>query len=199
MPDPTQHLGLLIIDMQDGFLKVIPERESLIRRCCFAVQAAELLGVAVAATEQLPAKLGGTSAALTECWGTHTPVFEKKAFSALEADGLTRWIQANQIDHLLLAGIESSICIYQTALQALSQETGVTLLSDCIGERRPEDRSAVFQQLLAMDAHILPSETIFYSLLGDAGHPQFRAFTRLVKPPESGGAADYQPAGKPAQ
>ena len=181
MSSPTQHLGLLVIDLQDGFLKAIPQREPLIRRCCFAVQAAELLGVAVAATEQLPAKLGGTTAALADCWGANTPVFEKSAFSALEADGLARWIEANQLDHLLLAGIETSICVYQTALQALSQEIGVTLLSDCIAERRPEDRSAVLQQLLAMDAHILPSETIFYSLLGDAGHPQFREFTRLVK------------------
>lgn len=181
MSDPTQHLGLLIIDMQDGFLKAIPRREALVQRCCFAARAAELLGVAVAATEQLPAKLGSTTKALTDAWGSETPVFEKSAFSALEADGLSRWIEANQIDHLLLAGIEAPICIYQTALQALSEEIGVTLLSDCIGERRAEDRPAVLQQLLAMEAHILPSETIFYSLLGDAGHPQFREFTQLVK------------------
>ena len=181
MSSPTQHLGLLIIDLQDGFLKAIPQHEALIRRCCFAVRAAELLGVAVAATEQLPAKLGGTTAALTQIWGANTPVFEKSTFSALEADGLNRWIQANQIDHLLLAGIETPICIYQTALQALGQEIGVTLLSDCIGERRTEDRSPVFEQLLTMDAHILPSETIFYSLLGEAGHPKFREFTQLVK------------------
>ncbi|NBB80543.1 MAG: isochorismatase family protein [Verrucomicrobia bacterium] len=181
MPDPTQHLGLLIIDLQDGFLKAIPEREALIRRCCFAVQAAELLGVAVAASEQLPAKLGSTTAALTRCWGPNTPVFEKRAFSTLEADGLHRWIEANQIDHLLLAGIETPICVYQTALQALGEDIGVTLLNDCIGERRPEDRPAVLEQLLAMDAHVLPSETIFYSLLGDAGHPKFREFTSLAK------------------
>lgn len=181
MSAPTQHLGLLVIDLQDGFLKAIPGRESLVRRCRFAVQAAELLGVAVAATEQLPAKLGPTTAELTAVWGPHTPVFEKSAFSAFGADGLSRWIEANQIDHLLLAGIETPICVYQTALHALSEEIGVTLLSDCIAERRPEDRPAVLQQLIAMDAHILPSETILYSLLGDAGHPQFRAVTQLVK------------------
>jgi nicotinamidase-related amidase len=181
MSDPTQHLGLLIIDMQDGFLQAITEREAVTRRCRFAAEAAGLLGVAVAATEQLPAKLGGSTPALIESWGPKTPVFEKSTFSALEAEGLSRWIEANQIDHLLLAGIETSICIYQTALQALSEEIGVTILSDCIAERRPEDRPAVLQQLLSMDAHILPSETIFYSLLGGAGHPKFREFTRLVK------------------
>ena len=82
---------------------------------------------------------------------------------------------------MLLAGIETSICIYQTALQALSANIGVTLLSDCISERRIEDRAPVLEQLLSMDAHVLPSETIFYSLLGSAEHPQFREFNKLVK------------------
>ncbi|PXA03248.1 isochorismatase [Coraliomargarita sinensis] len=181
MSDPIQHLGLLCIDLQDTFLKAIPEQEALIHRCRFAIEAAKLLGVSVAATEQRPEKLGATSAALTGSFPEDTPVFDKAAFSALEAEGLDRWIESNQIDHLLLMGIEVPICIYQTAVQAMGEDLGVTLLSDCVSQRRPEDREAVFQQLLAMEAHILPSETIFYSLLGSADHPLFRDYTKLVK------------------
>lgn len=181
MPSPENHLGLLLVDLQDGFLKAIPEHERIVRRTAFAVEAAQLLGIRIAATEQLPAKLGPTTEALSSRWPEHTPVFDKTAFSALSADGIGRWIESNQIDHLLLAGIETPICIYQTAVQALGDELGVTLLADCIGERRAEDRAPVLRQLLAMDAHVLPSETIFYSLLGDATHPKFREFTRLVK------------------
>jgi nicotinamidase-related amidase len=181
MSNPTDHLGLLLIDFQEVFLKAMPDRERLLKRTTFALKAAELLGVSVAATEQLPEKLGRTTESLTGLWDANTPVFDKDTFSAFEAAGLHRWIEANQIDHLLIAGIETSICVYQTALQALGLEIGVTLLSDCISERRPEDRAPVLEQLLAMDAHILPSETIFYSLLGSAKHPKFREFTQLVK------------------
>jgi len=181
MSDPTNHLGLILIDFQECFLKAMPERERLLKRTTFALKAAELLEVAVAATEQLPAKLGHTSEALSGVWSPNTPVFEKSAFSAFDAVGLDRWIEANQIDHLLIAGIETSICVYQTALHALGEEIGVTLLSDCISERRAEDRAPVLEQLLTMEAHVLPSETIFYSLLGSADHPQFRKFTQLVK------------------
>ena len=46
---------------------------------------------------------------------------------------------------------------------------------------RLEDRAPVLEQLLSMDVHILPSETIFYSLRGSAEHPQFREFNELVK------------------
>ena len=181
MSNPTKYLGLLLIDFQDVFLNEIPDRERLLKRSTFALKAAELLGVSVAVTEQIPEKLGATTEFLSGYWEASTPVFDKSAFSAFEAEGLHQWIESRQIDHLLLAGIETSICIYQTALQALSANIGVTLLSDCISERRIEDRAPVLEQLLSMDAHILPSETIFYSLIGSAEHPQFREFNELVK------------------
>ena len=181
MSNPSKHLGLLLIDFQEVFLKAVPDRERLLKRCTFALKAAELLGVSVAVTEQVPEKLGATTEVLSGSWDVNTPVFDKSAFSAFEAEGLNRWIESNQIDHLLLAGIETSICVYQSALQALGADIGVTLLSDCISERRLEDRTPVLEQLLSMDAHVLPSETIFYSLIGSAEHPQFREFNELVK------------------
>lgn len=181
MSNPAQHLGLLLIDFQDPFLNTIPDSERLLKRTSFAVEAASLLGCSLAVTEQLPEKLGGTTAALKKVLPENTPIFDKSTFSAMEADGLARWIESNQIDHLLLIGIETSICIYQTAIQTLGDNIGVTLLSDCISERRPEDREPVLKQLLSNDAHVLPSETIFYSLIGSAEHPQFREFTKIVK------------------
>ena len=181
MSHPAQHLGLLLIDFQDVFLKTIPDRDRLLRRTAFAVEAGALLGCSIAVTEQLPAKLGGTTESIQSILPVNTPIFDKAAFSALEAEGLNRWIESNQLDHLLLLGIETSICVYQTAIQALGEDLGVTLLSDCISERRPEDREPTLRQLLSMDAHVLPAETIFYSLVGTAEHPEFKAFTQLVK------------------
>jgi hypothetical protein len=181
MSNPANHLGLLLIDFQDVFLDALPDRERLLKRSCFAAEAAALLGCSIAMTEQMPQKLGNTTEALSRALPESTPIFEKSTFSAFEADGLSRWIESNQIDHILIAGIETSICVYQTAIQALGEDIGVTLLSDCISERRPEDREPVLKQLLSMEAHVLPSETIFYSLIGDAQHPDFKSFTQLVK------------------
>ncbi|MGJ8651658.1 MAG: isochorismatase family protein [Opitutaceae bacterium] len=181
MSDPIQHLGLLFIDFQDTFLKAIPDQERLIKRTQFAAEAANLLGCQVAVTEQMPEKLGKTTESLSQVLPENTPIFNKSAFSAFEAEGINRWIESNQIEHLLIAGIETSICVYQTAVQGLGQDVGITLLSDCISERRLEDREPILKQLLSMEAHVLPSETIFYSLLGSAEHPDFKTFTELVK------------------
>ena len=181
MSNPVNHLGFLLIDFQEKFLQVMPDREILIKRTCFALKAAELLGISVGATEQLPEKLGDTTTDLSKFWNSKTHIFKKNTFSALDAGGISRWLEAEQIDHLLIAGIESSVCVYQTAVHALSLDLGVTILSDCISERRIEDRSPVLKQLLTMQAHVLPCETVFYSLLGSTMHPKFREFTQLVK------------------
>jgi len=79
MSDPSNHLGLLLVDFQDVFLKTIPDRERLLQRTGFALQSAELLDVAVAATEQMPEKLGGTTESITTLWNPDTPVFDKSA------------------------------------------------------------------------------------------------------------------------
>ena len=94
MSNPAQHLGLLLIDFQDPFLNLIPDRDRLLKRTSFAVEAASLLGCSLAITEQLPAKLGNTTATLKQILPENTPVFDKNTFSAMEADGLGRWIES---------------------------------------------------------------------------------------------------------
>ena len=181
MINPTEHLGLLIIDLQSSLISKTDEETELINRCSFAIQAALLLQCKIAITEQSPTKLGNICDELREIIPKEIPVFGKDSFSAMDSSGIKKWIADNQIEHLLLIGLETSICIYQTAVEALSENIGVTLLSDCIAERRTEDRQPVIQQLLTMDAHILPSETVFYSLIGSAENPIFNEFNKLVK------------------
>jgi len=66
-------------------------------------------------------------------------------------------------------------------MDALREGMGVTILSDAVEARRPEDAVTCLEALRAAGAHILPTETVFYAMVGDATHPQFRAFTELVK------------------
>ena len=181
MSKPEHHLGLLLIDFQDCFLKVIPNNDRLLKRTAFAIEAANLLGCSLMVAEQLPEKLGPTTAELQKHFPNKTPILAKSTFSVMNNQSFSEWIGRNQIEHLLLMGLETPICIYQTAIQALSEGIGVTVLSDCIGERRFEDRDPTLRQLLAMDAHVLPAETIFYSLVASADHRHFHAFTDLVK------------------
>jgi nicotinamidase-related amidase len=171
---------LAIIDMQPGFMKPIPGCDAVAQRCSFAIRAAALVGIPVAFTEQVPAKLGPTDPALAAL-ARGAAVFAKDTFSACNDSTFAAALADRATTHLLLAGIETPVCVFQTALGARNLGLQVTILSDCVGGRRADDAADVLRYLSAKGCHILPSESVFYSVLGGATHPRFREYTALVK------------------
>lgn len=180
-PTPADGTLLLCIDVQPVFVRAVAEGARLQRRCEFAVAAATGLGLPVAFTEQVPQKLGGTAVELLAA-APGAAIFPKDTFSALADDATrTALLEERKVEHLLLCGLETPICVYQTAIAALAEGLHVTLLSDAIGARRPDDAAACLAALRHAGAHVLPSETVFYALLRDVRHPFFKAYTQLVK------------------
>ena len=178
-------MALLVVDMQEPFLRVIPDSEALVKRVCFAIEAAALFRMHIFITEQSPEKLGPTHSDILESASQGSSVeggvFPKDSFCALQQTDLSRRLNNHGVEHLLLAGIETPICIYQTALTALEREMDITVLSDGIGARRPMDSQHVLETLREAGSYVLPAETVFYSLMKTATHPAFRQFTKLVK------------------
>ncbi|MBK1858724.1 isochorismatase family protein [Cerasicoccus arenae] len=177
---PPLPVALLLVDWQFAFTSVMPNGAAAVRRAILAARAAQLLGLPIAITEHVPHKLGTTLPEIREA-APNAPVFNKTAFSGVAADGLIEWLRERNVQHVLLTGLESPICIYQTAVQAMAEGFDVTLLADAVVERRAADRVHAFDTLCRAGAHILPVETVFYSLFSDSIHPQFREFTQLVK------------------
>lgn len=172
---------LLCLDVQARFLPAMSAGPRTLRRCEFALAAATILGLPAAFTEQVPEKLGATEPCLRAA-AADAPVWVKSTFSAL-ADAAIReeLVERRRIGHLLLCGLETPVCVYQTALGALAEGLQVTLLVDAIDARRPEDAVACLAALARAGVHLLPSEAVYYALLGGAEHPRFRDYTRLVK------------------
>ena len=172
---------LIAVDLQPAFLAAMPGGERTLRRAAFAIAAAAGLGLPVVFTEQVPAKLGPTAPTLLAL-APSAPVFGKDSFSALADEAVrAELIDQRQVSHLLLCGIETPVCIYQTALDAVRSGIEVTLLADAVGARRADDAATCLEALKAAGVHVLPSETVFYALLGSARHPFFRDYTKLVK------------------
>ena len=172
---------LLCVDMQPKFVAAVRDGFAVRRRCEFAVAAAVGLGMPVAFTEQVPQKLGGTAPELLTL-APQASIWGKNTFSALADEGIREaLLRQRDVQHILLCGIETPICVYQTAIAALADDLQVTVLSDAVGARRAEDARACLDALAREGAHVLPAETVFYALLRDVGHPFFRAYTQLVK------------------
>lgn len=178
---PLTDTLLLCIDMQPVFIRAVVEGERVQKRCEFSVAAAKGFGLPVLFTEQVPEKLGRTAEPLLAL-APGAPALGKRTFSALADETIARAIlHDGSIEHLLICGIETSVCVYQTAVAALAQNLTVTILSDAVSARRPDDAVVCLDALARSGAHILPSETVFYSLLHHVGHPFFKAYTQLVK------------------
>lgn len=172
---------LLCVDMQPIFVSAILGGEQVRRRCEFAVSASVGLGVPVAFTEQVPHKLGATAPELLDL-APQASVWSKNTFSALADDGIfDALLRQRDVQHVVICGIETPICVYQTAIAALAEGLQVTVLSDAVGARREHDAQVCLDALARSGAHVLPSETVFYALMHDVGHPYFREYTKLVK------------------
>ena len=180
---PNSAIGeklLVCVDMQPAFLAAIPDNQRVHWRCSFALESALGLGLPVLFTEQVPDKLGHTAADLLAL--TDKPVaLGKDTFSAFGDRQIAAHLKASGAKHLLLCGIETPVCVYQTAVDALKAGYQVTVLADCVGARRAGDAAVVLADLAQIDCVVLPAETVFYTLLHDAKHPFFRAYTKLVK------------------
>jgi nicotinamidase-related amidase len=182
LPSAAPGAALLAVDLQDTLLGMLPApaARALRARAGLAISAAAGLGIPVVFTEHVPEKLGPTAPALRKL-APAAPVFAKNTFSAVADAAVLESLRSQSVEHILLLGLETPICIYQTALGAIAEGFQVTVLSDCIGARRADDHAAVLASLRHAGVHVLPVETVLYALLHDAGHPFFRTLVGLVK------------------
>ncbi|MCU0793356.1 MAG: isochorismatase family protein [Opitutaceae bacterium] len=186
-PAPAQEgaapgAALLAVDLQSTLLGALPSAtaRAVSARAGLALSAAVAFRIPVVFTEQIPAKLGPTAPALRKL-APEAEVFAKNTFSAVADESVLSHLRSREIEHLLLIGLETPICIYQTALGALAEGFQVTVLSDAVAARRADDHAACLSALRHAGVHVLPVETVAYALLHDATHPLFRTFTALVK------------------
>jgi nicotinamidase-related amidase len=181
-PSAAPGAALLAVDLQETLIGMLPPAAArgFRARVGLALSAATGLGIPVLFTEQAPEKLGPTSPALRKL-APSAPAFAKTAFSAFGEPTLVEALRERRIEHILLAGLETPICVYQTALGALAEGFQVTVLSDAVGARRADDHAACLSALRHAGVHVLPVETVLYALLHDAGHPAFRSLVGWVK------------------
>tara|TARA_B100000959_G_C14911185_1_gene595179 strand:+ start:217 stop:807 length:591 start_codon:yes stop_codon:yes gene_type:complete len=168
------------VDLQPVFLDLVTNGEKLRERCALLLESAALTGMRVYLTEQVPEKLGGFDKDLTALV-PNAPRFAKSTFSAFGAEGFENALRTDGIEHLLLAGLETTICVYQTALDARRSGLAVTILTDCVSCRRPADEKWALGSLRDAGCHVLPVETIFYALISTAKNPLFRKFSKLIQ------------------
>ena len=173
-------LAGLILDVQPRLLGGIEGSDTLVDSIKAFARTMGALSVPFCLTEQVPDKLGQTEEGLLEAC-QDSSAFSKDSFSAFGSPDFEDWISAGGIEHLLLTGVETPICVYLTAVDAVRRGLTVTVLTDCVGCRRPEDGKWALRKLENLGCHLLPLESLLYAMLKSARHEQFRSISALVK------------------
>jgi len=171
---------LLVIDLQEGYRGKFYEEERVVRSTNRLLAAAGELGVPVLLTEQYPKGLGATREDVAENLPDGFERFEKTTFSALGAEGLGDALTRHGRDQVVVAGIETHVCVNQTTHDLLERGLQVHLVRDAVSARFPLEDEAGFAKMLASGAQATSSEQVLFEWLERAGTPEFKAIHRLV-------------------
>jgi nicotinamidase-related amidase len=182
MPHPTQmspaDTALLVIDVQKRLMAKIPAAAALVRNLAFLIDAARLLNLPVLATEQYPRGLGPTVPELASRLPERP---DKVAFSCCAVDSVVETLHRQARPKVVLAGIETHVCVLQTGLDLLGRDFRVYVAADAVASRYGIDHDMALRRLEGAGAILTTSETAVFEWVGGADHPQFKSISNLVQ------------------
>jgi nicotinamidase-related amidase len=167
---------VVVVDVQEGFRPAVLDFESVIRNVGRLVQGARALGVPVRATEQYPKGLGHTVAEVAEHLDGVEPI-EKTTFSGARADGFDLGGRTQAI----VCGIESHVCVWQTASDLLERGIEVHVVRDAVTSPTEANRDLGIELIERAGGAPASVETVLFELLGAAGSDEFKTVQRLIK------------------
>ncbi len=177
--------ALLIIDIQEKLIDSISNRESLLGNVESLIHLAEVLEMPILVTEQYPKGLGRTIPRITDALKDAYQPIEKMTFSCVgceEFNKRTDPLCSSGIHNLVICGIETHICVYQT-VRDLSEDGVCTIhvAADAVGSRREENWRWGLELMREEGAFIKPTETIVFEMLARSGTPEFKAMLPYIK------------------
>jgi nicotinamidase-related amidase len=171
---------LIIIDVQEKLFRVMYEREDLLRQLRQMIQAAREFGLPIIWAEQYPEGMGKTLPELTELLGGLHPI-SKRTFSCCAHPPLLDAILATGCKQALLVGIESHVCVYQTAIDLLGRGFEVEVVADCVSSRSAENRQIGINRIQQAGGRVTSVEMAIFEMLQAAEGPHFKSILKIVK------------------
>ncbi len=168
--------ALVVVDVQEGFRKAIPDFERVAKATATLIEGAEAIGIPIVVTEQYPKGLGDTAPEVAEHLPEDTRPLEKVVFSAADADGF----DLAGRDQALVCGIETHVCVNQTVLDLLEDGTEVQVAEDAVGSRTEENKRIGLHKMERAGAVLTSVETALFELLGRAGTDEFKTVQKLI-------------------
>lgn len=171
---------LVIIDIQGKLSQIVHESERVLYNSRIMIEGCRLLGIPIVWLEQLPEKLGATHPSIADVLTGLSPI-AKSCFSAYANASFVEQLESNNRKQVVLIGIETHICVYQTAVDLLRNGYEVFVIADAVSSRTVDNKAIGIEMIRHEGAKILSTEAVLFALMRTAEHPKFRDIAKLVK------------------
>ena len=177
---------LVVVDVQERLAAAMARRAEVVATTVRLVRAASLLGWPILATRQYPQGLGDLEPALSEALGhggaaASVSIVDKTAFCCLAEPAFLAALAATSRRQVVIAGMETHICVTQTAVAAAAGGHETYVAADACCSRRDADHAVALDRMRAEGVVVTASESVIYEAAGRAATDEFRALLRIVK------------------
>jgi nicotinamidase-related amidase len=170
----------LVVDMQDKLLPHIHNSEEIKENCIKLIEGLKVLSIPIIVTQQYTKGLGPTNDAINKAIGNFSYI-EKLTFSCYRETDFIKVLNKSGKRNVVILGIESHICVLQTALDLLYNNFNPVVVANAIGSRNPEDKEVALWRMRDVGAIMTTYESILFELCKEAGNDEFKKISKLVK------------------
>jgi len=172
--------ALIIVDVQVKLARVMHDKEALLENLQKLIKGAQALGLPILWLEQYPQGMGPTIPEVDELLSDVQPI-SKLSFSCCGNEAFMRALRALPCTHILVAGIEAHVCVYQTARDLVGLGYEVEVVVDAVASRTLGNKQIALEKIRDVGATVTSTETALFELLGVAEGPAFKRIQEIVK------------------
>ncbi len=171
---------LVVVDIQESFLKAMRDQKTVVANAVKLIEAAKVFSVPIVVTLQNPERLG-ECAPPVEAALPHGERIDKMAFSCCGAEGFVEKLREIGRGQVILCGIESHVCVNQTAHDLTAHGYRVYVAEDACSSRTDGNHRAAMDRMREAGCTITTTEMAIFELTREAGTPEFRQILKIVK------------------
>tara|TARA_R110000787_G_scaffold78360_4_gene171591 strand:+ start:3040 stop:3603 length:564 start_codon:yes stop_codon:yes gene_type:complete len=178
----SENSVLVIIDVQQKLAQAMPQgvHERLNKQINILLNAAKVLNIPVIVTEQYPKGLGPTESGIQNSLPVGTKTIEKTCFSCLQSEDFRFQLAATNRQQVILVGMETHICVLQTALALKAENFSVHVAEDGVCSRSKSNQYNAIQRMRQAGVVISNVESLLFEWVGDASHAEFKTLAKLI-------------------
>ncbi|MFW8600481.1 isochorismatase family protein [Desulfobacterota bacterium M19] len=176
-----QNSALLVVDIQERLMNVIHNRQQVIDNTILLLKTAHVLKMPILSTTQYAARIGNFPASI-KAELPETPI-DKMEFSCFGSQDFVKSLDnlSPVVRSFIICGVETHICIYQTALDGLLAGYRMLVPADAVSSRTTDNYQSGLQRIQQIGGEIINTEMVIYELLKKAGTNEFKTLLPLLK------------------